>query len=418
MRRLFVRSLLVALCLGWAMPLARATDYSSTNFFVRDPSLGGGGTSNATSTNFQVRSFFNGIGIGRGTSATFQGDSGFEYYNDVPILTQSAYRFAGNLDGTNVDYTGAAAQDNAYTVTSTGQKFRLRLLIHVENGRMPTNDITFKLQAGLKATTCAAASFSDVVTGSGAIRYTDNATPADAAALTSNAGDPTHSGHTVVNQSYEESNNFTNNIGAIEIGQDAKWDFALVNNSGLGGQRYCFRVVKVDGTVLATYTQYPEAIIDEELTFSLDATSKNFGTISPGAAPTDVSSTLTTSTNAAGGYQVTLWASQLLTQGAFTVANWTGTNAAPSTFTGAGASAFGYTTNDSNLAGGTANRFTSAANLFAGFAGSGPGDIVADNTTSPVASDVFTVTYRLRTSSTQQSGTYNTTLIYINTATY
>jgi hypothetical protein len=334
----------------------------------------------------------------------------------TPTFTQANYRF-GSGTANNIDYTGAPSENNTLTVTSNGQAFRLRQAISVGTATLSSSGQNFKLQFGEKTSTCAAATYADVSPSSGVIRYKDLTGRTDGDTISLVSGDPNPTG-TEQYQTYEEANNFTNSVASIASGENGVWDFSLENNSAVGSKVYCFKVVKSDGTALDTYSQYPEVRIDEVLSFSLDATSKNFGTISPGASASDQTSTLTTSSNAASGYQVTMWQTQLLTSGANTIANWTGTNTSPTTLSGTGTSAFGYSTNDSNLGGGTANRFTSASNLFSGFTTSGPGDIVADNTTTPVSNDQFTVTYRLRTSGTQANGTYSTTLIYINTATY
>jgi len=58
------------------------------------------------------------------------------------------------------------------------------------------------------------------VTDSTLIAYNDNATPADGAALTANANDPTDGGRTIVNQDYEELNNFTNTEASIASGRN------------------------------------------------------------------------------------------------------------------------------------------------------------------------------------------------------
>jgi hypothetical protein len=333
-------------------------------------------------------------------------------------FNQVNYRF-GSGTANAISYSGAPSENSALTVTTSGQDFRLRLAINVGTATLAQNGKDFKLKFGEKpAGGCASASYSDVATGSGVIRYVDLGGRTDGEDITLVAGDPNFTG-TEQYQDYEEGSvavTFTNSVSAIASGENGVWDFSLENNSAVGGKRYCFQVVESDGTVLGTYTNYPEVIIDEELTFSLDATSKNFGVITPGAAPTDQTSTLTTQTNAALGYQITLWASQLLTKGAATIPNWTGTNASPTTFnSGAG---FGYSTNDSNLAGGTADRFTNPAAKFAGFALSGSGDIVADNTGPAFSSENFTTTYRLGVGSSQDAGTYDTTLIYIVTSNY
>ena len=95
------------------------------------------------------------------------------------------------------------------------------------------------------------------------ITWNDNSTPSHGAALTNNAGDPSHSGHTVVNQSYLEGNPFTNNQSAINDGQDGLWDFSLVDNGAQVGSTYCFRVVGSNGTPLSTYSTYPEITIND-----------------------------------------------------------------------------------------------------------------------------------------------------------
>jgi hypothetical protein len=77
--------------------------------------------------------------------------------------------------------------------------------------------------------------------------------------LTSSTYDPTHGGgDTVVYQTYEEQNNFTNSVAAIPNGQDGLWDFALSDNGATADTPYCFRIVKSNGTVLDNYTVIPE----------------------------------------------------------------------------------------------------------------------------------------------------------------
>src|SRR5207302_6204654 len=69
---------------------------------------------------------------------------------------------------------------------------------------------------------------------------------------------------------------------------------------------------------------------------------------------------LTVSTNGAGGYTVYTRYTAKPTSGANVIADWTGTNAAPTSFPAAGTEAFGYTSNDATLGTGTAARFTTA----------------------------------------------------------
>ena len=180
-----------------------------------------------------------------------------------PTYEESGFRLFNNNNSTDVG-TALAALNTAATLTSAGQNFRLRTLLHVGTARLALNDQSFKLQfVGKGAGTCASpsggtpASYTDV-SGSTAIAYNDNATPTDNVALIANANDPTHSTDSIVNQTYEEANNFSNLVAAIASGQDGGWDFSLKDNSAPGGTSYCLRVIKSDGTLLDTYTYYPQ----------------------------------------------------------------------------------------------------------------------------------------------------------------
>ena len=176
------------------------------------------------------------------------------------VLNQSAYRIFDNADSTNIG-SPLAAQNTAAALGSTGAAFRLRVLLHVGNSNLAISGQAFKLQFAARSGTCDTAfsgeTYADV-TAATLIAYNNNATPADGAAMTANAGDPTHGADTVVNQTYEELNNFTNSVAAINAGQDGKWDFALRDNGAAAGTSYCFRVVRDTGTVLETYTVIPE----------------------------------------------------------------------------------------------------------------------------------------------------------------
>jgi len=352
------------------------------------------------------------------TSSSFNDGNNGTCWKFDPVFSQEDYRF-GQPNGLDIDYTGAPAENNPYTTTGTGDDFRLRMLIHVADTELSVSGKDFKLQFGEKtgATCTSGVSWGDVATASGVIRYFDGAGRNDGDNLIGNAGDPDH-GHTVVNQDYEEANNFTNSVAAIPAGQDGLWDFSLVNNSAVGGKRYCFRAVEADGTLFANgYNQYPEVIIDEELVFTLDATSKDFGVIQPGDNPTDVSSTLTATTNSSTGYVVYAWATQQMTMGSFTIDDWSGTNASPTAWPN-GSFGFGYTTDDSSLTGGTADRFTNGGAKYAGFVHTGPGDPVADRTTGPVSNQQNIITYRIAASGGQQAGTYNTVIVYVISVTF
>lgn len=153
---------------------------------------------------------------------------------------------------------------------------------------------------------------------------------------------------------------------------------------------------------------------DSTLTFSADSAAITFTDLSPGNSYTDSSKTsvLTTSTNAYNGYVVYGRVTQPLTSGAQTIANYASPNSAPTTWSGSG---FGYTTDDSSLTGGTANRFTSGGPKYAGFGTSTPGDPVADHVgpiTTPISNESFTISYRVTGTQTTQAGRYTSTVVY------
>lgn len=223
----------------------------------------------------------------------------------IPSFTQSGYRFFGNTDTLDVG-SALASQDTAATLSSAGSAFRLRMLVHIGDSILNTSGQNFKLQFAEKSGTCdtgfSGETYADV-TGSTLIAYNNNATPSDGAGLTSNANDPTHSGHTIVNQTYRESNNFTNAISAISAGEDGKWDFSLIDNSAPSNTSYCFRIVKSDGTTLDTYNNIPEVATSAGGSLSVDIVdSGDISVISPTApmTPTNFSFSDQTSTGTFG----------------------------------------------------------------------------------------------------------------------
>jgi hypothetical protein len=230
-------------------------------------------------------------------------------FGPSPTFNQSAYRFFNNLDSTDVG-TPLSNQDTAATLTSAGQAFRLRLLLHVGSGNLILNGQSFKLQFaqrgadGLCDTSFIGETYTDVTTST-VIAFYDNPTPTDGSALTANTNDPIHGADTAVNQTYEELNPFTNSIAAINSGQDGKWDFALKDNGAPASTTYCFRVVKADGMVLETYNVIPEitTAAAPAITCSLSATSTSFSALTPSAV-SNSSPDITITIASSGGFQI------------------------------------------------------------------------------------------------------------------
>lgn len=231
---------------------------------------------------------------------TFKGAISLALKPELPTYNQSAYRLFNNTDSTDVGTT-LALQDTAATLGSTGAAFRLRMLLHIGANQLNVSGKSFKLQFAQQSGTCdtgfVGETYADV-TAATVIAYNDNPTPADGATLTANANDPTHGADTIVNQTYEELNNFTNSVSSISSGRDGKWDFSLKDNGALASTAYCFRVVQSDGTVLTTYTVIPQITTAAAATVSCSTniSSTSFGTLSTASVSTASPNASTTMT--------------------------------------------------------------------------------------------------------------------------
>ncbi len=170
----------------------------------------------------------------------------------TPTYVQSGYRIFTNAD--SVTPGSALAALNTAASSWGSSVFRIRMLIQVATADLSVGGENFKLQFATKSGSCGASTYSDVDTSSGLMRYLNNGSVSDGAAISTIAGDPTHGGDTRVAQTYEESNNFTN-TSSISAGQDGIWDFPIQN---FANGTYCFRAVKSNGTALDSYEQYPE----------------------------------------------------------------------------------------------------------------------------------------------------------------
>jgi hypothetical protein len=157
------------------------------------------------------------------------------------------------------------------------------------------------------------------------------------------------------------------------------------------------------------------------LTFSLDSNSITFANLNSGNSYTDSAKTtvFTTSTNSYNGYTVYAKETQALTTpDGNTIANYSSSNGSPTAWSGTG---FGYTTNDTSLTGGTANRFSGSK--YAGFVTSSGtnGDPVADNPgpiLTSISNEQFTISYRVTGDNMTKAGSYSNTIIYTVVAGY
>jgi len=151
--------------------------------------------------------------------------------------------------------------------------------------------------------------------------------------------------------------------------------------------------------------------VDITATTVTDANTIPLGSVNP-TTNAVAAHDLTVSTNAINGYTIYASYSGTLTSttGGYTIADWTGTNGAPTAFPAVGTSAFGYTTDDTTL-----SRFQSGGDKWAKFETWG---YEVAKATTKVSAETDRIGFQVGASSTQEAGTYNTTIIYVATPTY
>jgi hypothetical protein len=243
---------------------------------------------NLLDANFRTR-----IGAVRGSSNTAALFS-MDYvkvrvtYN-TPTYNQISYRWYENADSTTPG-TPWAAQNTAATLYAPTDKIRLRYLLRVSDVNLTATSEQFKLQFGQKAASCAAATFADVTAGT-AIAYHDNATPADNTTIGTTGNDPTDGANTVIAEKYAEASPFST-PNAVNTSQAGMWDISLKANGAPANTTYCFRVIKNSGTVLDTYTTYPELVTSPPAALDTDIVNASGVTV---ASPTFAMSTIATS---------------------------------------------------------------------------------------------------------------------------
>ena len=168
-----------------------------------------------------------------------------------------------------------AARDTPATSPPRNTPFRLRTLLHVDNGALGQATQDFKLQFAPRSGTCdtgfSGETYQDV-SATSSIQYAQNPGPPNGTSLYPKNSDPDHGTDILVDETYQESNSFTNSVAVVPIGQDGKWDFALVASGTPAGTSYCFRVVKSDSSLLNTYNVIPEITTRATLSASADNT--------------------------------------------------------------------------------------------------------------------------------------------------
>lgn len=177
-------------------------------------------------------------------------------YTNPPVWDQSTYR-AYRSSSTTTPAAPLASENSQAMLTNPGDTFRVRLGIkNTGDTAWNTSFGTYKLQYAEKITTCNAASYADIQSGTGDIRWYNDA-PSDGASISSLPNDPSG---TNVYQNYRESNSFTNST-SVAVNAIALWDFSLKDYSSTPGTVYCLKLVKSDinnSYETFNYTRYPE----------------------------------------------------------------------------------------------------------------------------------------------------------------
>ncbi len=181
-----------------------------------------------------------------------------ETYNNYPqftaapplTFTQQDYRWWQNRNN-NTPNTALAAENTAITSITAGTVLRIRMNLTAGGANLAAGMESFKLQYA----TSVFGAWTDV----GALGSTDiwrgfnNGTPPDGQTLPSVLLTTSD-----VAESYEEQNPSANNPNGFNIGQRGEWDWVVENNGAEGNTVYYFRMVKSDGTVLASYVNFPQ----------------------------------------------------------------------------------------------------------------------------------------------------------------
>lgn len=176
--------------------------------------------------------------------------------------TQAAYQLYANQNSSTPGPTLAGSNASA-TLSSTGEAFRIRMLLAVDTTSSIAGVDAFYLQFANKGNgaDCSSPQFLyTTITTSTAIAYKTNSLVQDGSLLTPTSTDPTDGGRVVVEQTYQSAGNFTV-TSTIPTGEDGNWDFSLIDNGSPGSTDYCFQAVLASGTTpLYAYAVYPEVI--------------------------------------------------------------------------------------------------------------------------------------------------------------
>jgi hypothetical protein len=144
-----------------------------------------------------------------------------------------------------------------------GDQVRLRMTLRVANANLPAGLYDFKLQYGLRTSSCVSvASWSDldVAGGSGIWRGVAATGTTNGVALSTNPANPGDLLISVADRagSLVEENPAPANPYLVDAGEDVEYDWFIEHNGAISRSNYCFRMVRSDGTPLDGYFNYPQ----------------------------------------------------------------------------------------------------------------------------------------------------------------
>ncbi|PIR48250.1 hypothetical protein COU80_05475 [Candidatus Peregrinibacteria bacterium CG10_big_fil_rev_8_21_14_0_10_55_24] len=179
----------------------------------------------------------------------------------APTTDQLHFRWRDDTTALNTDGGWLAAEDTAITDAVQGDTYRIRMEVANTGEAIEAAARTYKVQYGVKATTCAAiGSWTDVDTGN--------------AFTMSDSGQITNGGATTAlltnSESYtftagkgQDTGNTTAAIGPMNPSAYTEIEYGITpTTSTTANTAYCFRLYDTtDGAVLDTYSQYPSLTI-------------------------------------------------------------------------------------------------------------------------------------------------------------
>ncbi|MEK7505374.1 MAG: hypothetical protein AAB597_00550 [Patescibacteria group bacterium] len=429
------------------LPSLLAYNASSTSFFVRQniQEFSGGSATSSFSTSASFKSVSAGAqtALGTSTSSTFRGLAGIlrSLMNGVvPSYDQIHYHFR-NDDGSETTAT-SGTNGNQDTATSSVPKLetkRLRLMVSNEGATLyGLTAQQFRLEYASKSGTCAASSgWTDVGAVGGDFDMSNSANLTEAADTTniavSTGGVSDENANFIGSGGVRDT---TSQTGATFLSSYnfMEMEYAIAAQAAAtDGATYCFRLTNAGSTSKFVYTQYPELTISgSSLSFGIDSSTTNLGSVVPGTGIAAGTSVLTTTSSNPTGFYITAvrddsdstmdmdsdattnipdktnWSAPAATT---TTGNSTASTTEAQTFQFRVRSAGTAVPNYASTWWGTDD--TTANALFAGFPASAQ-KIVIRSTASPSASDSV-VLYNLSTPVSQKNGDYSGGVTYTAT---